>query len=159
MFAIYQILLGRKTCTRQSLRHRQTPQPKVDPTQGKLRFKVSGHFFPQQTFFRGLGLISYSKQTATNPTQPNYPLNKYPNVIPAFTFIFKPRYGAPTVVGSTKVPGEVVALTHHRGLQFSWLYKYLGQGESPPRFGYVEMRENEYEWASKGLLVYSVSGY
>ena len=59
--------------------------------------------------------------------------------------ITRRQYGAPAVVESTKVPGEVVALTHHRGLQFSWLYKYLGQGESPPRLGYVEMRENEYE--------------
>ena len=40
---------------------------------------------------------------------------------------------------STKVPGQVVALTCYRGLEFS--SSYLGQGESPPRVG-VEMREN-----------------
>ena len=45
-------------------------------------------------------------------------------------------------VYTTQVPGEVVALTRYRGMQFSSLY--LGQGESPPRVS-VEMRENEYE--------------
>ena len=40
------------------------------------------------------------------------------------------------MVESTKVPGEVVALTRYRGLQFSSLY--LGQGESPPRERGVE---------------------
>ena len=52
--------------------------------------------------------------------------------------ITRRQYGAPTVVESTKIPGEVVALTRYRGLQFSSLY--LGQGESPPR-GSVEMIE------------------
>ena len=45
------------------------------------------------------------------------------------------RYGARTVVESTQAPGEVVALTRYRGLQFS----YFRQGESPPRVS-VEMR-------------------
>ena len=53
-----------------------------------------------------------------------------------------PMYGAPTVVESTHVPGEVVALIRYRGLQFSSFC--LGQGESPPRVS-VEMREKEYE--------------
>ena len=56
--------------------------------------------------------------------------------------ITRRQHGALTVVESTKVPGEVVALTRYRELQFSSLH--LGQGESPPR-GSVEMRENEYE--------------
>ena len=43
--------------------------------------------------------------------------------------ITRRQYGAPTVV--TQVPGEVVALTRYRGLQFCSFY--LGQGESPPR--------------------------
>ena len=47
-----------------------------------------------------------------------------------------------TVVESTKIPGELVALTHYRGLQFSC--SYLGQGESPPRSS-VEMRESEHD--------------
>ena len=46
------------------------------------------------------------------------------------------------VVESTKVPGEVVALTRYRGLQFS--FSYLGQEESLAR-GSVEMRESTSE--------------
>ena len=52
------------------------------------------------------------------------------------------QYGDRTVLESTKVPDEVVALTCCRGLQFSFLY--LGQGESCPR-GSVEMRESTSE--------------
>ena len=52
------------------------------------------------------------------------------------------QHVAHTVVESTKVPGQVVALTCYRGLQFSSFYS--GQGESPTR-GSVETREDEYE--------------
>ena len=64
-------------------------------------------------------------------------------------------YGAPTVVESTKVPGEVVALTRCRGLQLSSLF--LGQGESHPRVS-VEMREG-VRLSQQGLFVSSGSGY
>ena len=52
-------------------------KPTNPPTQGqpnprKIRLKVAfGPPFAAATFFRGLGFISYRKQTARNPTQPN----------------------------------------------------------------------------------------
>ena len=70
MFAIYQILTGVG----------QHPQPKANPTQEKTRHL--GHFFPQQIYFCGLGLILYRKQTTRNPTLGNriirqHATNKY----------------------------------------------------------------------------------
>ena len=52
-------------------------------------------------------------------------------VMLVYIYIYRYRYGARTVVESTQAPGEVVALTRYRGLQFCSFY--LGQGESPPR--------------------------
>ena len=40
------------------------PKPKANPTQEKIGQKwYLGHFFPQQIFFRGLGLVLCRKQT------------------------------------------------------------------------------------------------
>ena len=36
-----------------------------------------GHFFPQQIFFRGLGLVLYRKQTTRNITESNSPPTPY----------------------------------------------------------------------------------
>ena len=50
-------------------------KPTNSPSQGqpnprKIRLKWHlGHFFPQQIFYRGLGLILYRKQTTRNPTK------------------------------------------------------------------------------------------
>ena len=58
-------------------------KPTNSPTQGqhnpkKIRLKWHlGHFFPQQIFFRGLGLILYRKQTTRNPTKQNSPQTPY----------------------------------------------------------------------------------
>ena len=54
-------------------------QPTNSPTQGQPNPGKFGlkwhliHFFPQQLFFRGLGLVLYGKQTTRNPTHPDYP--------------------------------------------------------------------------------------
>ena len=59
-------------------------KPTNSPTQGqpnpseKLPQKWHlGHFFPQQIFFRGLGLILYRKQITRNLTQSNSPQTTY----------------------------------------------------------------------------------
>ena len=58
--------------------NRRTPQPKANPTQEKNRLKVAfGPLFPQQIFFRGLGMVLCRKQTTRNPSLPS--LRKHPS--------------------------------------------------------------------------------
>ena len=71
-FAIYQILLGWKTC---KYCHETDELPSPRPTQPKKNLVKKwhlGHFFPQQIFFRRLVLVLYRKQTA-NPNQLSFP--------------------------------------------------------------------------------------
>ena len=74
VFAIYQILLGWKTY-RYYYETGELPNPRpTQPEKNWVQAGILGHLFPQQIFFRGLGLILYRKQTNTrNPTQPNSP--------------------------------------------------------------------------------------
>ena len=52
----------------------QLPNPRpTQPQKNQVKSGILGHFFPQQIFFRGLGLVLYRKQTTRNPTQPNSP--------------------------------------------------------------------------------------
>ena len=72
-FAIYQILLGWKTGT---YYYETDELPNPRPTQSKKTWVENGvwpTFFPQEMFFRGLGLILCRKQTTRNPTQPIFP--------------------------------------------------------------------------------------
>ena len=59
----------------------ELPNPRPTQLKEKLycrwHFGISGHFFLQQMIFRGLGSISYRKQTTRNPTQPNSPQTPY----------------------------------------------------------------------------------
>ena len=73
VFAIYQILLGRKTYE-YSYETDELPNPR--PTQPKKSSVESGiwsHFFPQQLIFRGVGIyfIYETDYKRNKPTQPN----------------------------------------------------------------------------------------
>ena len=73
VFAIYQIVLGWKTC-KYYYETDELPNPR--PTQHKKNEVKSGiwpTFSHRKIFFRGSGLILYRKQTTRNPTQPNSP--------------------------------------------------------------------------------------
>ena len=74
VFAIYQILLGSKTC-KYYYETDQLLNPRPAQLQGKYRLKVAFGplFFPQHACFRGLGLVLYRKQTTRNVTQPSSP--------------------------------------------------------------------------------------
>ena len=82
VFAIYQILLGWKTCT-YYYETDELPNPRPAPPKIINRLKVAfGPLFPcEQIIFRGLGLILYWKQTTRNPTPPNSPQNTLPYII------------------------------------------------------------------------------
>ena len=77
VFPIYHVLLGWKTC-KYYYETVELPNPRPTPTQDKLGYKWHlDHFFPQQIFFRGLGLIFYRKQTINtrNRTEPKSSAN------------------------------------------------------------------------------------
>ena len=79
VFAIYQIILGWKTY---KYYHEtdELPPTQVQPNPRKDRLKVAlGHFFPQQTFFRGLGDWFYIGNKVQETPQPNQILRKHPD--------------------------------------------------------------------------------
>ena len=57
VFAICQILMGWKTC-KYYYETDELPNPKANPTQGKIRLKVWrwGHFFPKANIFSWVGI-------------------------------------------------------------------------------------------------------
>ena len=71
VFAIYQIMLGWKTCNH----YYETDEfPNPRPTQPNKKMVKSGiraTFSPQQAIFRGLGFTLCRKQSTRNPTQRN----------------------------------------------------------------------------------------
>ena len=75
VIAIYQLLLGWKTC---KYYHETDELPNPRPTQpeeNQVASRIWASFFPQRIFFLGLALILYRKQTTTKPgpTQFNSP--------------------------------------------------------------------------------------
>ena len=74
MFATSQMIFGWETFVyKHYYGSDKLPNPRPTPTQNKLGENWHlGHFLPQQTILRGLGLILNRKKTTKNPTQPNY---------------------------------------------------------------------------------------
>ena len=77
VLAIYQIMLGWKTY-KYYYETDELPNPRPTQPQEKLGWKCHlGRFFPQQIFFRGLGLVLLRKPTTRNLTQPHSPQTPY----------------------------------------------------------------------------------
>ena len=74
VFAIFQNSVGLENMHQVNLVMKPTSAPaQGQPNPRRIGFKVAfGPLFPAvNTFFRGLGLVLYRKQTTRNPTQPN----------------------------------------------------------------------------------------